>query len=119
MPPKGKGGPPPPNPVDAVADVVQKLKAVVIADLAGPLKELLAVVETPGGVEEIVRTADAILPPMASCLHGQVAGVLVDELTSFAWKARREFMFEIEPLEKSVQRAKDMTLKVGPAGGGA
>ena len=33
---------------------------------------------------------------------------MVDELISFAWKARREFMFEIEPLEKSVQRAKEM-----------
>jgi len=33
---------------------------------------------------------------------------MVDELISFAWKARREFMFEIEPLEKSVARAKEM-----------
>lgn len=81
MPPKGKP-PPPPNPVDAVASVVQKLNDVSIADLADPLTELLAVVETPGGFDEIVRRKDAILPPLASCLHGQVASVLVDELTS-------------------------------------
>ena len=31
---------------------------------------------------------------------------MVDELISAAWKARREFMFEIEPLEASVRRAK-------------
>jgi microcystin degradation protein MlrC len=41
---------------------------------------------------------------------------MVDELISFAWKARREFMFEIEPLEKSVARAKEMG---DPAPGGA
>jgi hypothetical protein len=33
---------------------------------------------------------------------------MVYELISFAWTARREFMFEIEPLEKSVARAKEM-----------
>ena len=31
---------------------------------------------------------------------------MVDELISAAWKARREFMFDIEPLEASVRRAK-------------
>ena len=34
------------------------------------------------------------------------AKAMVDELISFAWKARREFMFEIEPLEASVSRAR-------------
>jgi microcystin degradation protein MlrC len=34
------------------------------------------------------------------------AQAMVDELISAAWKARREFMFEIEPLEASVRRAK-------------
>src|SRR5580704_5253379 len=34
------------------------------------------------------------------------AQAMVDELISAAWKARREFMFEIEPLEVSVRRAK-------------
>jgi len=32
----------------------------------------------------------------------------VDELLGFAWKARREFMFDIEPLETSVRRAKQL-----------
>jgi microcystin degradation protein MlrC len=36
------------------------------------------------------------------------AQVMVDELISTAWKARREFMFDIEPLEASVRRAKSM-----------
>jgi microcystin degradation protein MlrC len=34
------------------------------------------------------------------------AQAMVDELISAAWKARREFMFDIEPLEVSVRRAK-------------
>ena len=34
------------------------------------------------------------------------AQAMVDELISAAWKARREFMFDIEPLEASVRRAK-------------
>jgi microcystin degradation protein MlrC len=34
------------------------------------------------------------------------AKAMVDELISFAWKARRDFLFEIEPLEASVSRAK-------------
>ncbi len=34
------------------------------------------------------------------------AQAMVDELISTAWNARREFMFEIEPLEASVKRAK-------------
>jgi microcystin degradation protein MlrC len=34
------------------------------------------------------------------------AQAMVDELLSFAWQARREFMFDIEPLEASVRRAK-------------
>jgi microcystin degradation protein MlrC len=34
------------------------------------------------------------------------AQAMVDELISAAWKARREFMFDIEPLEASVSRAK-------------
>ena len=36
----------------------------------------------------------------------QDAQAMVDELISAAWKARREFMFDIEPLEASVRRAK-------------
>lgn len=36
------------------------------------------------------------------------AQAMVDELISAAWKARREFMFDIEPLETSVRRAKAM-----------
>lgn len=35
------------------------------------------------------------------------AQAMVDELLSFAWNARRDFMFDIEPLEKSVARAKE------------
>ncbi len=34
------------------------------------------------------------------------AQAMVDELISTAWNARRDFMFEIEPLEASVKRAK-------------
>jgi microcystin degradation protein MlrC len=34
------------------------------------------------------------------------AQAMVDELLSAAWQARREFMFDIEPLEASVRRAK-------------
>jgi microcystin degradation protein MlrC len=34
------------------------------------------------------------------------AQAMVDELISTAWKSRREFMFDIEPLEASVARAK-------------
>jgi microcystin degradation protein MlrC len=34
------------------------------------------------------------------------AQAMVDELISTAWKARRAFMFDIEPLEASVRRAK-------------
>jgi microcystin degradation protein MlrC len=36
------------------------------------------------------------------------AQAMVDELISAAWKARRAFMFDIEPLETSVRRAKDL-----------
>lgn len=36
------------------------------------------------------------------------AQAMVDELLSAAWKARRDFMFDIEPLEASVRRAKAM-----------
>ncbi len=36
------------------------------------------------------------------------AQAMVDELISTAWNARRDFMFEIEPLEASVKRAKAM-----------
>ena len=36
------------------------------------------------------------------------AQAMVDELLSFAWNARRDFMFDIEPLEKSVARAKEL-----------
>ncbi len=36
------------------------------------------------------------------------AQAMVDELLSMAWQARREFMFDIEPLEASVTRAKAM-----------
>ena len=35
------------------------------------------------------------------------AQAMVDELIGFAWKARREFMFAIAPLEESVARAKN------------
>ena len=34
------------------------------------------------------------------------AQAMVDELISTAWNARRDFMFEVEPLEASVKRAK-------------
>lgn len=37
------------------------------------------------------------------------AQAMVDELLRFAWNARREFMFEIAPLDASVARAKAMT----------
>jgi microcystin degradation protein MlrC len=33
---------------------------------------------------------------------------MVDELLGLAWQARREFMFEVEPLETSVSRAKGL-----------
>ncbi len=33
---------------------------------------------------------------------------MVDELLSFAWKARRDFMFHVEPLDDSVSRAKSL-----------
>ena len=50
----------------------------------------------------------------------QDAQAMVDELISAAWKARREFMFDIEPLEASVRRAKALgapgQLPVGTAG---
>ncbi|MGE0417504.1 MAG: M81 family metallopeptidase [Acetobacteraceae bacterium] len=36
------------------------------------------------------------------------AQAMVDELLSVAWNARRDFMFDIEPLETSVSRAKAM-----------
>jgi microcystin degradation protein MlrC len=36
------------------------------------------------------------------------AQAMVDELLSAAWQARREFMFDIEPLEASVRRAKTL-----------
>jgi microcystin degradation protein MlrC len=36
------------------------------------------------------------------------AQAMVDELISTAWKARRQFMFEIEPLEASVRRARSL-----------
>ena len=36
------------------------------------------------------------------------AQAMVDELLSRAWNARREFMFDIEPLEASVARAKEL-----------
>ncbi len=36
------------------------------------------------------------------------AQAMVDELLGAAWQARREFMFDIEPLEASVQRAKTL-----------
>jgi microcystin degradation protein MlrC len=36
------------------------------------------------------------------------AQAMVDELLGAAWQARREFMFEIEPLEASVRRAKTL-----------
>jgi microcystin degradation protein MlrC len=36
------------------------------------------------------------------------AKAMVDELISFAWKARRDFLFEIEPLEASVSRARTL-----------
>jgi len=36
------------------------------------------------------------------------AQAMVDELISAAWTARREFMFDIEPLEASVRRAKSL-----------
>jgi microcystin degradation protein MlrC len=36
------------------------------------------------------------------------AQAMVDELISTAWKARRDFMFDIEPLEASVRRAKSL-----------
>jgi microcystin degradation protein MlrC len=36
------------------------------------------------------------------------AQAMVDELISAAWQARRAFMFDIEPLEASVQRAKGL-----------
>ena len=36
------------------------------------------------------------------------AQAMVDELLSAAWQARRDFMFDIEPLETSVRRAKAM-----------
>jgi microcystin degradation protein MlrC len=38
----------------------------------------------------------------------QDAQAMVDELISAAWKARHEFMFDIEPLEASVRRAKSL-----------
>jgi microcystin degradation protein MlrC len=34
------------------------------------------------------------------------AQAMVDELISFAWNARRDFMFDVEPLESSVAKAK-------------
>lgn len=43
------------------------------------------------------------------------AQAMVDELLSRAWAARRAFMFDIEPLEESVRRAKQL----GATGGGA
>jgi microcystin degradation protein MlrC len=36
------------------------------------------------------------------------AQAMVDELLGLAWQARREFMFEVEPLETSVSRAKGL-----------
>jgi microcystin degradation protein MlrC len=36
------------------------------------------------------------------------AQAMVDELLSRAWNARREFMFQVEPLEASVHRAKQL-----------
>ena len=36
------------------------------------------------------------------------ARAMVDELISAAWQARRDFMFEIEPLEASVSRARGL-----------
>ncbi len=39
---------------------------------------------------------------------------MVDELLGFAWNARRDFMFDVEPLETSVTRAKALGGAPGP-----